>query len=481
MNLTNMMRKDAAVEDHSLVDHTWLQDGSVMDLSSLRNPNNVKPQVEVEWGLGGPDIDLNEPAGAVRRNIPEENLGDANAVILFARDMMNRGCRGRQVTAALRAKYPPALLVKASKGLRAMFQLEGIVGRIMVDARGYKDCRAALKRTANSPYKRFIKYVYGCHCGDPVHLHANDERIVGSVEASSGNGFDDFLAAKEAAGSLVSHCRSTLMPLMAAGDLDKSMLDDTLVEMMNLTPVPQGVVKKVWAMPISNLAKMRAAFRWLDCQVDAAEDAKYAGKVDSSEFQIRRADNELDIFDAPMAEMDVDGTNPDLMTDIEPRAAVPTNFDGPASLSGLFDDLELMTPPDQQQIPVELMDERGGAAQVQIDRPAPVPRSQAVETRPVNFEIDFFTPGSMDISLDGEQEVLLNEARPALSPLDVNPDAGDMDATAPDLGPIDIDLADSPEPEFVGTDEIIFDEQVVRPADLAVNMAQDQDDQDIEL
>lgn len=476
MNLTALLRKDAAIEDHSLVDHTWLQDGSVMDLSSIRNPNNIKPQVEIEWGLGGPDIDMNEPAGEVKRNIPEENLGDANAVILFARDMMNRGFRGRQVVAALRGKYPPVLLAKASKGLRAMFQLEGIVGRIMVDARGYKDCRAAMKRTANSPYKRFIKYVYGCHCGDPMHMHANDSGVVGAIEASSGNGFDDFLAAKDATAALVSHCRSTLMPIMASqGDLDKSLLDGTLTEMMNLTPVPQTVVKQVWAMKVSNLAKIRAAFRWLDNQVDAAEDAKYAGKVDASEFQVRQADNELDILAPAMADMEVDGTNPSLMTDIEPRAAVPTNFDGPRTLPGLFDDLEMTPQQDQSQIPVELMDERGGAAQVQIDAPAVAPRRQIVENRQVNLNVEFFTPGAMDIVLDGEQEVPLNEARPALSQLDVNPQAGELDATAPELGIIDIDLADSPEPEFVGTDEIVFDDPVAKPADLDVSMAPDQD------
>ena len=40
---------------------------------------------------------------------------------------------------------------------------------------------------------------------------------------------------------------------------------------------------------------------------------------------------------------------------------------------------------------------------------------------------------------------------------------------------IDIDLADSPEPEFVGTDEIVFDDPVESPADLDVSMAPDQD------
>lgn len=491
MNLTGLLRRDAAIEDHSLVDHSWMgsggglsrQDDSILNIESMRNPNNVKPQLEVEWGLGGPDIDLDEHAGTVKRNIPEENLGDANAVILFARDMMNRGYRGRQVAASLRGKFPPVLLAKASKGLRSMFALEGIVGRIMVDARGYKNCQAAVKAAANSPYKRFIKYVYGCHCGDPHMIPTNESGVIGAVKkASSGNGFDDFLAGDQRETALTAHCRSTMLPIMASrGDLDKSMLDNTLVEMMNLTPVPQSVIKDVWAMKASNLAKLRAAFRWLDNRVDASEDAKYAGKVDASEFFVDQVETPLDIFDAPQAEMDVDGTNPSLMTDIEPDAMVPTNFDGPANLPGLLDDVDLMQPVDQEQIPVELMDERDDFFTVPVDNPAAVPQRQIVEQRPVNLDVEFFSPGAMDIVLDGEQQVPVDNARPALAPLDINPRAGDMDAEAPALGDIDIDLADAPTPEFVGVDEIILDDPKAGPVDLDVAMVSDRDDQDIEM
>jgi hypothetical protein len=307
MNLTAIFKRDAAVEDHSLVDHSWMDADSILDIESIRNPNNVKPQVEVEWGLGGPDVDLNEPAGVVKRNL-EEGIGDADSVILFARDMMNRGLRGRQVVASLRGKYPPALLAKAQKGLRAMFALEGLVGRIMVDARGYKSCQAAMKAVANSPYKRFVKYVYGCNCGDSHNLPMNDMGLFDNVKASSGNGFDDFLAGEKSTAKLASHCRSTMMPIFASGDLDKSMLDGTLIEMMNLTPVPQSVVNQVTAMSISNLEKVRMAFRWLDKKVDAAEDSRYAGVVeDSSEFKLLRADNEVDLVGVPETDIFVDG------------------------------------------------------------------------------------------------------------------------------------------------------------------------------
>lgn len=321
MNLTNMLRRDAAVEDHSLVDHSWVEtglsrkDGPILDIESMKNPNNVKPQLEVEWGLGGGDIDLDEPAGIVQRNIPEDD-NDANSVILFARDMMNRGARGRQVAAALRGKYPQPLLAKAQKGLRAMFALEGLVGRIMVDARGYRNCQAAVKSASLSPYKRFIKYVYGCSCGDPHTIPIREHGVIGSVAAGTGNATDDFFASDHSASVSVPHCRSTMMPILSSrGDLDPSLMDGTLVEMMNLTPLPESVADQIRAMKCSDMAKIRAAFRWIDKQADSAEDAKYAGRVDASEFQLRRADNEIDLSGLPLAELPVDEKPGDIELD----------------------------------------------------------------------------------------------------------------------------------------------------------------------
>jgi hypothetical protein len=453
MNLTNMMRKDAAVEDHALVDHSWYQNGGglarkedeILNVESMRNPNNVKPQLEMEWGMGGPDINLDEPAGVVTRNIPTENIGDAGSVILFARDMMNRGYRGRQVSAALKKRFPPALLASASKGLRGMFALEGLVGRVMVDARGYKNCQAAMKAVANSPFKRFVKYVYGCSCGEPHLLPANETGFIDPVEQTSGNAFDDFLAGEKTTSKMAAHCRSTMMPIMASqGDLDKSFLDNTMIELMNLTPVPQSVVKKVWAMKVSNLARARAAFRWLDRQVDAAEDAKYAGKTNAGEFHIAQADNEISFSDAPQADMMVDGTNPSLMTDIEdPGDAPATNFAGPTALPGILDDVDVIGQADGQ-IPVELMDEENPAELTLKDEEV-VPGQIDLDERAGEIRVDLFE------SLDAPE----------------------------------VDIEDQiKDPEFEGTDEITFDDLTRAPDELDVAMSQSQDEQeeqDIEL
>jgi hypothetical protein len=251
------------------------------------------------------------------------------------------------------------------------------------------------------------------------------------------------------------------------------MLDSTMIEMMNLTPVPEGVIKQIRKSSRSNLAKVAAAFRWLDKQADSSAAAKYAGKVDASEFIVRRADNEIDLFQGPAAEIEVDGTNPDLSTDIDYAGLAPTNFDGMDSIPGVLDEVSVSDPFGEEQIPVELMDERGGASRVEIDDPAEVPEYQDVEPAPVNMEVDFFGQGGMDINLDGEQEIQVDEPLPIFDSLDVDPNAGGMDVTSPADGDVEIDFSENPEPEFQGIDEIEFDESPDKPGDLDIMMNQD--------
>ena len=337
MNLTSFFRRDAAVEDHSLVDHSWMQ-GDILDIESMRNPNNVKPELEVEWGLGGPNIDLDEPAGEVQRNEPDVGV-DTGSVILFARDMMNRGCHGRDVVSSLRKRFPPAVLAKSAKGLRNMFALEGLVGRVMVDARGYKSCQDAMKSASTSPSRGFIKYVFGCCCGDPHILPVNEEMSMGEG-LSSGNPTDDFLASGDKTTARVaSHCRSTMLPILSAqGDLDKSFLDGTLIELMNTTTIPESVIGSIKSMKVSNLAKARAAFRWLDAQKSASDDGKYAGKVDASEFKLKKADNEIEFFDAPESDIPVDESPASMELDVElfdsPLEVEMNQFEEPEFVGG---------------------------------------------------------------------------------------------------------------------------------------------------
>jgi len=301
MNLTEIL-KDASLQNHS-----WMADGLTRpgeftfdpEAHDVKNPNNTKPELEMEWGYGGMEpIFMEDPsAGEVRRNLPPDAVEDAGEVIRFARDMMNRGHSREFVAKAITSSFPMRTLARATDELRSLFSLDGIVGRIAVDARGYDSCKDALKAAARSPYKRFIKYVIGCDCGDPQMIHDHRD---GGLVASDDVGFDGFLKEDERRpyeASLRPHCRSTMLPILAGmGDLDESEMDSTLIDLMNLTNLPESIVEEDAGR--TPLARVRDAFRAIDRMAAKARAAAYDEQPDASEFVVRMADNEVEI-DAP--------------------------------------------------------------------------------------------------------------------------------------------------------------------------------------
>jgi hypothetical protein len=312
MNLNDVLK------EASVIDHSWWVDGILQpgkptfdaESEDIRKRNNVKPELEVEWGGAGPNVDLNEPAGVVERNIPEENLEDVDSIIVFARDMMNRGMPGASIVRELKAKFDQTTLKKAQSGLRKQFALDGIVGCIAVDGRGYKDCHAALKAASCSPYKHHIKYVIGCHCGDPQLIPLNSSLGIGKVVKSSGNAVDDFLGSEaEHKTAMVSHCRSTMLPILSfRGDLDPSEMDQSLLDLMNMSGLPEAQYQNLWDdrknnKLSSNLGTIRAAFRWLNARKHKDGSSKCAQPVGPSEFQVGVADNPLDILPPPVADI----------------------------------------------------------------------------------------------------------------------------------------------------------------------------------
>jgi hypothetical protein len=305
----------------------------------------------------------------------------------------------------------------------------------------------------------------------------NEENVLGQIQDSSGNAMDDFLTPDRKASKRIAHCQSTMLPILASmGDLDKSLLDGTLIEMMNLTPVPEGVVEQIRAMKTSNLAKIRSAFRWLDKHIESKESSKYAGKVDASDFIVDQCEDPIDVIGIQPEDMDVDGTNPSLMTDVEPNAPVTTNFDGMNNLTGIWDDVGIDGPVDMEQIPVELMDERGGVPVPVNPMLAPVREKQVVDQYGVvDLDVDFFSPGNMDISLDGETEIPIDAPVTNYESLNVNPNAGDMEVAAPSIDDVDVDFAEELSPIFQGVDEIVLDETQELEDEIPVNMSQDQD------
>lgn len=483
MNLTDMFAKDSSIVAQSLADLSWLKDSGlsriddpILNIDSMRNPNNIKPQLEMEWGIGKGDINLDEPAGCVERNIPKDQLGDAKSVIMFARDQMNRGVRGSKVVQSLKNKYPKELLFMAKEGLHEMFGMEGLVGRIMIDARGYKNCKVALDLVANSPYKSFIKYVYGCDCGEPHIVASNETDVIGKIQDSTGNGMDDFMSDKSYTSKMKELCCSTMLERIGRGDLDDSMMDETLIDMNNLASLPEHVSSKIRKNNISNLSKIKLAFSWLDKQADLKNGVKYMASVDNIEFVLKVKDDEVDILNAPPATKIFDVTNKSLLTDIEYQKPSQSNkLDGMDNFTGGLDEVPIVGDFSETPISVELLDESGGVSRVQVNQSPQIVKKQVIDTIPINFDMQFSDLADVsDINLDRDQEVVLDDKPEVFGSLDVDPNTGEMPVDSFQIDNVDIDFTEHLDSEFQGVDEFELDNIAKTKEDLPVSMKIDE-------
>lgn len=348
MNLTAMMREG------SLVNHGWWQNGMVkpgevtFDASQLHKNNNTKDDLELSWGMGTIDPSYEEPsAGKVVRNVPTDAQQDAGAVILFARDQMNRGVMGKKLMASLKAKFTKDALMAARPRLAKQLELEGIVGCVAVDGRGYKSCKAAMAVAANSPYKKTIRHVIGCNCGDPHMVPTSKDGGLSKV-ASSGETFSDFLEddknQKEA--SLVAHCRSAMLPIIAAqSDLDETEMDQTLVNLQASTGLPKSAFASIRKSSISNLGKVRSAFRLINRMAEEADAQPYGEKIDASQFIVDTADHEVELVPEIQGNIEVDGDAGEFEIQAPQSADIDIGFE--QKLAGFYanaDQVELDEP-----------------------------------------------------------------------------------------------------------------------------------------
>jgi len=355
MNLTSMLREGSLTDVGQ-----WWGDGLVSpgevsfdpEEYGMKNPNNIKPEAQQQWGYGdiSPVFDDNA-AGTVERNIPKDNAGD---VILFARDAMNRGANAATVDRELKARFPQEQMRKVASELKELFELQGIIGRIAVDARGYDDCKAALAAAEHSPYKRFIKFVIGCSCGDPQMIPVADEKL--EMVASTGNAADDFFAAEGPYEAReIPCCPSTRLPLYAAiDDVDPSWMNDLMIVVENITGEPGD-------SDDDTVEKVKSAFRALDRVAAERHRARYSEPVNASEYIVDAMENEID---APAhlgddSSVDVTAGMNDTMNEVDApvHSGDDSSVDMTANMSGtIFEDSDVvdLDPVPEQQRPVDV-------------------------------------------------------------------------------------------------------------------------------
>jgi len=382
MDLTDMMK------EASIVDHSWAEslggmvsDEPLIDVEELKNPNNIKPELEVQWGGGGPEIDIDEPAGVVERNLGDESP-DVDSVIMFARDQMNRGLMGRDLNRALQSKFDAETLKAASEGLAEQLKLEGIVGCVAIDGRGYMDCKEALKASRQSPYKGLIRYVIGCECGTPHTMpKAPRGRLLGDAADSTGSAVDDFLADSGThKAEMVPICRSTALPILGRDELDASEVNAGLIDMMTVTGLPEDVAGE--AKKKGGLKAFQAAFRWLQETREAREKGKYAESVDASEHVIEPTDMPVDV--APEVKREAISVNaqPNRGFEIDVAGAGPS-VDGVVPVNGAADQLPVEFDKEFVAQEVEpgvfLEEEFEGTDEVELDEEKTPPGELGVE------------------------------------------------------------------------------------------------------
>ena len=448
MDLTDML-KEASIIDHSWYKQGLLQPGEpTFDPAEegIKKRNNIKPELEVDWGGAGPNIDIEAPAGEVKRNIPDESLAGAKDVIVFARDQMNRGKMGKKLTGALKAKFDPKSLKAAAGELRKLFALEGIIGCIAVDGRGYKSCQDAIKAASNSPYKGFIKYVIGCQCGDPHLIPTGAGTAVGTLASSSGNAVDDFFASEAPQKTaMVSHCRSTMMPILGwRGDLDQSMTDETMINLQNMTGLNESQYASLQAKRksgkiSSNLALVREAFRMQNAHSEIVASQKYAASVDSSEHIVRQADTEIEFGAMPMGDLDVDPTNYAIQQEVEPVAPTSTDFEGPPSLFSELSSFDLVDKPVRPECPVELAED---GMRVEVGDEMSVSEDLDVDIQRI-VPTDISQVGEFDVDMNiGDQKIMIDRA-PVSQPdmdVDIQQNISDEDTDVSPLAPVNVDM-----------------------------------------
>lgn len=333
MNLDDML-KEASIIDHSWYDSQVGLSGVDVNISSkMHEPNNSKPELEVEWGEGGPSIDI-EDENVVERNIPEGDT-ETSGVILFARDMMNRGMMGEELIAALKDRFDTKTMTAEQDALREQLGLQGFVGCVAVDGRGYKSCKEALASAENSPYKNSISFVIGCSCGDSLEIPVTGEDM--TLVESSGNSMDDFMASDgQYEPKAVACCPTTRLPIVSAqSDIDDDHMAPAVIDLMNVTGLPAGDLDEIEASDASWQEKVKRAFKASYRAAKTAKKAQYAEKVDASEHRLQQADNEIELTSEAAGQIDLEADVADI--ELEASGFEVQDIDMGQDLSGIFE------------------------------------------------------------------------------------------------------------------------------------------------
>jgi len=327
MNLSELMGPESG-KRASILDHDWWVDGLPIregepnyDARDHHRDNNSKIELQTEFNMQTTDPVFGDFTGEVEctpsNNEPWHRWDSVDGPIVFARDMMNSGKIAREVDTALKNKFTPGILREAASALRELFGMDGMIGRFVIDGTGYKSCSDALKLAQNSPFKGFVRYVSGCSCGDHVLFSSSEGHQIENYVEPTGDIVGDMLQAGQNEEVTQSHCPSTMLPVLGEDVGDTQTIE--LLDKLQMTNLSSTMASELVASDLSNIQKLKIAFRRLD-DVEWQEQANiYSQPVDASEHRIESS--EMDVSFRSPAMPDLEGVDPSV-------GEVTAEFDG---------------------------------------------------------------------------------------------------------------------------------------------------------
>jgi len=458
MDLTDML------SDNSLVDHSWYKNGLIKQGQPNFDPqkegimkrNNIKPELEMEWGNAGPRIDFERIRQRIQEKKNQNNNVDIEEVIKYIRDLLNSGKMGIELMRSIYSKYDRGTIRSVQNAISGLLKLEGLAGCVIVDGRGYDSCQEALALAKNSPFKRFIKYTLGCQCGDPIYLPANENSIIQDGIVATDNSLDNFLSQDDKHETeLVAHCPTTRLKILSSiDDIDRSFVNDTLINMHNVGGLSESIKNSLTREDrVSKKPPYRdiqTAFHMIAMKNFYESRKANQIKIDNSEHIIERADNAIDIDKKAQSDIEVNPVNPAIQHEVEVvKGSISTVFDGPDSLPKGISDIDLANMTRKEQIAVEMTDG---------DNSSEIKLQKDTENKSV-------------LDIDANSSLIVETDKPVTSSvLDIDANSSLNVETDKPVTSIDIELTQFKEKEFEGTDVIDIPDEKEAEGELDIKL-----------
>ena len=255
------MNLDSILKEGNLSDIEWL------DESTTFNPSNMdlssEEQMKLQWDR---DLKPENKEKLVKRKVNE---------------LLNSGAFGRDVISSVRKVFAKQNVPSGiKKYVRAR---SGAVGTVLVDCSVFDDNKDYLKTKKASQYKSFHQYAINCNCDHKVTSSLQENNISGLGD------IDGFMNTEMVEVEGVKVCAKTGLPVLSK--MSKYSSKDATDVLAKLVRLDYITVDKEKELLLNNtpLVAVKKAFNMIVDNAIAEEEAKYAGKIDNTEFAVKES------------------------------------------------------------------------------------------------------------------------------------------------------------------------------------------------